>query len=155
MINRYIVHLFFFLISIFFSLIFFASCTYDYFEDETNYVVYAPKANSELMTDGYRIEDIRIYIYNETIRRQKTASYPFEENVSMKFGNFNFRLFPGSYSTYCFANSTGIDFHETASLQDFFFGLPESHSNEYLYPGSLDEFYVEVKNSEIKYPTQI
>lgn len=155
MINRYIVHLFSFRISLFFSLIFFASCTYDYFEDETNYVVYAPKANSELMTDEYRIEDIRIYIYNETIGRQKTASYPFQENARMKFGNFNFRLYPGSYFTYCFANSAGIGFYEAATLQDALFGLPESHSNEYRYPSSLAGFFAEVKNPEIKYPAPL
>lgn len=154
MIKRYIV-LFSFLISLSFSLIFFASCTYDYFEDETNYVVYAPKANSELMTDDYRIEDIRIYIYNETIGRQKTASYPFQENVRMKSGNFNFRLYPGSYSTYCFANTAGIDFHETAALQDAQFGLPESPGNEYRYPASLAELFAEVKSPEIKYPAPI
>ncbi len=155
MINRYIVHLFSFIISLFFSLIFFASCTYDYFEDETNYVVYAPKANSELMTDEYRIEDIRIYIYNETLGKQKTASFPFQENARMKFGNFNFRLYPGSYSTYCFANSAGIDFYEAAVLQDALFGLSESPNNEYRYPASFAGLSAEVKNPEIKYPAPI
>ncbi len=155
MINRYIVHPFSFRISLFFSLIFFASCTYDYFEDETNYVVYAPKANSELMTDEYRIGDIRIYIYNETLGRQKSASYPFQENARIKFGNFNFRLFPGSYSTYCFANTAGIDFYGTDALQDALFGLPESQNNEYRYPASLAGFLTEVKNPEIKYPAPV
>lgn len=151
MIKRYSIHPYSFRISLFFSLIFFASCTYDYFEDETNYVVYAPKADSELMTDEYRIEDIRIYIYNETIGKQKTASYPFQENARMRFGNFNFRLYPGPYSTYCFANTGGMNFYDVDSWQNASFGLPKSASEEYRYPGSLAGLLAEVKNPEIKY----
>lgn len=155
MINRYIVHPFSFRISLFFSLIFFASCTYDYFEDETNYVVYAPKTNSELMTDEYRIEDIRIYIYNETLGKQKTAAYPFQENARMRFGNFNFRLYPGSYFTYCFANTGEMNFYDVGSWQNASFGLPKSDSKEYRYPGSLVGLLAEVKNPEIKYPAPL
>ncbi|RNC65913.1 hypothetical protein D7D25_05180 [Proteiniphilum sp. X52] len=136
-----------------FCLIFSVSCTYDYFEDETNYVIYVPKANAELITDEYRIEDIHIYIYNsETLEKQKSASFPFQENARMKLGNFNFRLFPGSYSTYCFANTGEINFHQMASRQDATFGLPESDNMEYRYPGSLPRFSVEITNPKINYP---
>lgn len=137
------------------SLIFFASCTFDYFEDETNYVVYAPKACAELRTDDYRIEDIHIYIYKETLERQRTASFPFQENTRMKMGNFNFRLFPGSYFSYCFANTEELNFYDVESFRGAVFGLPESDSGEYRYPVSLAGFSVEVINPEIKYPAPL
>ncbi|HBG41775.1 MAG TPA: hypothetical protein DDW85_10280 [Porphyromonadaceae bacterium] len=154
-IKRYSIHRFSFRISLFFGLLFFASCTYDYFEDETNYVVYAPKASSELMTDDYRIEDIHIYVYKETLQKQKTASYPFQENTRMKFGNFNFRLFPGSYLTYCFANTADIHFYDMETYQDAAFGLQESESNEYRYPDSLALFSTELKPPVIDYPAPL
>lgn len=132
------------------SLMLFASCTFDYFEDETNYVVYAPKADSERITDGYKIGDIHIYIYNgETLARQKTASFPFRENMRMKNGNFNFRLFPGSFNAFCFANTEGIVFSGMPSLQNGGFGLPESDNGTYHYPDSLASFSVEFLNPTI------
>ncbi len=137
------------------SLIFFASCTFDYFEDETNYVVYTPKVCAELRTDNYRIEDIHIYIYKETLEKQKIASFPFQENTRMKMGNFNFRLFPGSYFSYCFANTEGLNFYDVETYRDAVFGLQESNTGEYRYPGSLTEFSVEVTNPEIKYPAPL
>ncbi|SCD19805.1 putative membrane protein [Proteiniphilum saccharofermentans] len=137
------------------SLIFFASCTFDYFEDETNYMIYAPKACAELRTDDYRIEDIHIYIYKEMLEKQKTACFPFQENPRMKMGYFNFRLYPGSYLSYCFADTEGLSFNDVESYRSAVFGLPESDNGEYHYPGSLTEFSVNVINSEIEYPAPI
>lgn len=139
--------------SLFLSLIFFASCTYDYFEDETNYMVYVPKANAELITDEYKIEDIHIYIYNDdALANLKIASFPFTENTRMKRGNFNFRLFPGSYDAFCFANTGGIGFYNMVSRQEGGFGLSESDSREYHYPGSLASFSVEFINPRVDFP---
>lgn len=134
------------------GLIFFASCTFDYFEDETNYLVYVPKACAELSSDDYRIEDIRIYIYKETLVKQKAASFPFMENPRMKMGYFNFRIFPGSYSSYCFANTAELKFKDVESYHNALFGLSESENGEYHYPGSLAGFSVDVINSGIEYP---
>ena len=36
---------FFYLLAVLPALLYFSSCTYDYFEDETNYIVYVPKAD--------------------------------------------------------------------------------------------------------------
>lgn len=153
MIKRYSIHIFSPQIILFFSLIFFASCTYDYFEDETNYVVYVPKANAELITDEYRIEDIHIYIYNsEALAKMKMALSPFNENTRMRKGNFNFRLFPESYDAFCFANTEGINFYDMTSRQDAVLGLSKSDNDQYLYPASFPSFSVELLNPKINYP---
>ncbi len=153
MIKRYSVHIFSLWIILFFSLSFSVSCTYDYFEDETNYVVYVPKANADLITDEYRIEDIHIYIYNdEMLERQRKASFPFQENTRMKFGNFNFRLFPVSYDAFCFANTEGIHFYDMASRKAGRFGLTESSGGEYHYPDSFASFSLEKLKPQINYP---
>ncbi|WP_294081108.1 hypothetical protein [Proteiniphilum sp. UBA5384] len=156
MIKRYSIHIFSLHIILFFSLIFFASCTYDYFEDETNYVVYAPKANVELTADEYKIEDIHIYIYkNATLVNMKRASHPFKESARMREGNFNFRLFPTAYDVFCFANTGGIVWSTLTSRQEGGFGLPESESGEYLYPSSFASFSIEMFHPAIDYPAPV
>ncbi len=138
------------------SLIFFTSCTFDYFEDETNYVVYVPKANVELTTDEYQIEDIHIYIYkNETLANLKKASYPFKESSRMRKGNFNFRLFPSTYDVFGFVNTEGFIWSKLASRQEGGFGLPESESGEYRYPSSFASFSIEMLHPTIDFPAPL
>lgn len=152
-IKRYSIHLISFQIILLSGLASLPSCTYDYFEDETNYVVYAPKAHSELITDDYRIEDIHIYIYNsETLHKHKKAAFPFQESARMKQGNFNFRVFPGSYSVFCFANTDGMNYSEMSPWQDAAFGLPELDNGEYHYPASFSSLSVELLNPDIIFP---
>ncbi len=100
---------------------FFSSCTYDYFEDETNYVVYAPKADINKTSETYKINDIRILIYNGDLSKDRYSCNPFDENARAQVGNFHFKLFPGAHSVYCLTHISGvnlsnIDTHNTARL---------------------------------------
>ncbi len=126
------------------------SCTYDYFEDETNYIVYVPKADKDLLSDIYRIEDLGILIYNTTdLEKEKYSNYPFFENVRTREGNFNFRLFPGTHSVFCFANMQSVTFSDLASFDTAAFGLQKSSDSYYSEPPAI---YTECATPTIHYP---
>lgn len=111
---------------ILFGLLFTTSCTFDYFEDETNYMVYVPKADKNLRTEDYQIEDLRILIYNGQLEQEKYYLSPFNNNPRSRVGNFNFHLYPGEYSVYCFGNTTGFSFYNLDSYENARFALEES-----------------------------
>lgn len=103
---------FFYLLAVLPALLYFSSCTYDYFEDETNYIVYVPKADENKRTDTYNIKDLSIFIYNDELYKERYSYTPFTENPRSKLGNFNFRLYPGTYNVYCFSNLEDILFQD-------------------------------------------
>lgn len=105
---------------------FMSSCTYDYFDDETNYVVYVPKADENERTDTYKIEDLTILIYNpSSLEKERRSSFPFDDNARTRVGNFNFKLFPGEHSVFCLTNTSGLEFAETNSFTDARFTLKQ------------------------------
>ncbi|WP_255491297.1 MULTISPECIES: hypothetical protein [unclassified Dysgonomonas] len=112
----------------------FSSCTYDYFEDETNYVVYVPKADAAKMTDTYKVEDVRIYIFNTDLQRERYSVNPFAENARSRVGNFHFKLLPGLHHVYCFTNMQNIGFSDIQSHNTARFGLQQSEDGYYQEP---------------------
>lgn len=125
------------------------SCTYDYFEDETNYVVYVPKADKDLRTETYSIEDLSIFIYNEALKKEKYSHSPFTENARSMSGNFNFRLYPGSYSVYCFTNVQETNFQDLNTYSEARFDLQRLTDDFYQEPSAI---YVEHKTPTINFP---
>lgn len=140
----------FFLLAILSVLLLIPSCTYDYFEDETNYEVYVPKADKDMRTDEYSIEDLDIFIYDDVLSKERHSSTPFEENTRSMRGNFNFRLFPNSYNVYCFTNTQDIDFYDLDTYSQARFDLQQSTDGTYYKEPSA--IYVEHKAPTINFP---
>lgn len=139
----------FYLLVVLFNLSVYSSCTYDYFEDETNYVVYAPKANKEIRTQTYCIEDINIFIYNGDLKKERYSQSPFAENARSLFGNFNFRLYPGNYSVYCFTNMGETRFYDLSLHSLAKFELQQYADGFYKEPSAI---YGENKTPVIHFP---
>lgn len=129
-----------------------SSCTYDYFEDETNYVVYVPKADKDVRTETYNIEDLSIFIYNDELQKEKHSYTPFTENARSQLGNFNFRLYPGSYNVYCFTNVQETSFQDLHTYSEARFNLQQSTDGTYKEPSAI---YVEYKTPTIHFPGPI
>lgn len=130
-------------------LILIPSCTYDYFEDETNYVVYIPKVDKDKRTDTYSIEDLSIFIYNDGLHKEKYSHSPFTENARSMSGNFNFRLYPGPYSVYCFTNVQDTHFQDLNTYSEARFDLQKSTDGTYMEPSAI---YVDYMNPTIQFP---
>lgn len=124
------------LISIITFMCFVSSCTYDYFEDETNYVVYVPKADENKVTNGqYQINDVRILIYGDVgFEKHTHVDIPFFDNPRYKVGNFYYRIYPGQHNVFCFSNTTGIDFRDLDIFTDAYFELTQTDNNIYTSP---------------------
>ncbi|MBK5719715.1 hypothetical protein JGH11_02390 [Dysgonomonas sp. Marseille-P4677] len=125
------------------------SCTYDYFEDETNYEVYVPKADKDLRTETYSIEDLSIFIYNDVLNKERYSYNPFAENARSMSGNFNFRLYPGSYAVYCFTNVQETNFQNLNTYNEARFDLQQYTDGSYKEPSAI---YVEYKTPTIHFP---
>lgn len=126
-----------------------SSCTYDYFEDETNYVVYVPKADKDMVTETYRIEDLSIFIYNDALYKERHSTSPFGENPRSRVGNFNFRLYPGNYSVYCFTNLENFHFENLHTYDQAKFNLEQHTDGTYKEPSAI---YVDYKDPTINFP---
>lgn len=125
------------------SLWLFSSCTYDYFEDETNYVVYVPKADVNKRTETYKVDDVRIFIYNTDLEKDRYSLNPFEDNARTTVGNFNFKLLPGLHPVHCFSNITGVDFSEIQSYSTAKFALQQFEDGYYKEPPVILSDYKE------------
>lgn len=111
-----------------------SSCTYDYFDDETNYVVYAPKADVNKRTETYKVDDVRIFIYNTDLEKHRYSLHPFEDNARTTVGDFNFKLLPGLHPVHCFSNINGVEFTEVESYNTAKFSLQQSEDGYYKEP---------------------
>lgn len=82
-------------------LIFCSSCTYDYFEDETNYRLYIPQMHDK------SISDFHVSFFDMSGNRvfEKEYSYPFDGDMFIEQGIIRAKLLPGEYRISCFANS--------------------------------------------------
>lgn len=125
------------------------SCTYDYFEDETNYVVYVPKADKNLRTETYSIEDLNILIYNGNLAKERYSYNPFAENARSMVGNFNFRLYPGLYSVYCFTGVQETNFQDINTYSQARFDLQQFTDGSYMEPSAIQ---VEYRTPTIDFP---
>ncbi len=140
------------LLTILLVLLLIPSCTYDYFEDETNYEVYVPKADKDMRTETYGIEDLSIFIYNDVLNKERYSYNPFAENARSMSGNFNFRLFPGNYAVYCFTNVQDINFENLNTYNEARFDLQQYTDGSYKEPSAI---YVEHKAPTIHFPGPI
>lgn len=125
------------------------SCTYDYFEDETNYVVYVPKADKEKRTDIYKVDDVKIYIFNTDLQREAYSVSPFENNARTRVGNFHFKLLPGQHHVYCFTNMQKVGFSDIQSHSTAKFSLQQSEDGYYQEPPVI---LVDYKNPLMRVP---
>ncbi|MFV0330994.1 MAG: hypothetical protein ACK5KL_14445, partial [Dysgonomonas sp.] len=143
---------FFYLLAILPTLLYLSSCTYDYFEDETNYEIYVPKADKNLMTDTYSIKDLSIFIYNGELNKERYSYNPFADNARSEVGNFNFRLYPGSYEVFSFINVEDLLFQDLNSYSKSRFDLQKSTDGTYKEPSAI---YVDYKTPTIQFPGPI
>ncbi|GAB6122714.1 hypothetical protein [Dysgonomonas termitidis] len=105
-----------------------------------------------MRTDTYKIDNISILIYNNNLEKERYSSYPFEDNARTKLGNFNFKLFPGEHSAYCFTNIAGINFPEIETFSTARFELKQNESGYYEEPPAI---LLESKRPFIHFPGPI
>lgn len=99
-----------------------ASCTYDYFEDETNYQVFVPEVLNKT------VSDCRVLVYNDagTLVGARYATSPWDKDPRMEAGLFSFRLTPGEYKVYCYTNTDSLTFVDGQHLDASAFILKSS-----------------------------
>ena len=111
-----------------------ASCTYDYFKDETNYQVYVPE-----VVDN-KVSDCRVLVYDETgvLVGARYEAAPWKD-PRMRAGLFSFRLPPGEYKVYCYTNTDSLSFVDEQQLETSAFMLNNSDSgeNHYVHPSDV------------------
>ncbi|MDR0765851.1 MAG: FimB/Mfa2 family fimbrial subunit [Odoribacteraceae bacterium] len=86
------------------------SCTYDYFVDETNYKIFVPGVANGTFKGCY------VAVYDETgtfVKSRGTAVS--RDDPRVKAGIFGFRLQPGKYTAYCYANVDDVQVIEEES----------------------------------------
>ena len=100
----------------------FTACTYDYFEDETNYLVFVPEVLDRT------VSDCRIMVYDQagTLVGTRYGASPWDQDARMRIGQFCFRLPPGDYRVYCYTNTDSLSFVEPESLETSAFKLKEN-----------------------------
>jgi len=123
------------------------SCTYDYFDDETNYLVYVP----EVMDNS--IDNCRVMIYDAagTLVKERYATHPWNENALIKTGLFGFRLPAGDYKVYCYTNTDSFSFSGVDQLSTSAFTLNtiEGETDYYVQPSNISH---QIYNRTIVHP---
>lgn len=99
----------------------YASCTYDYFVDETNYRVYVPEVANGLVSDCY----VAVYDENGHLVRVRHAGWPNDNDPRTAIGIFSFHLQPGKYTTYCYANVGDMQLTGSKSVDESFLAMKE------------------------------
>jgi hypothetical protein len=111
------------------------SCTYDYFVDETNYRVYVPEVANGTVSDCF------VAVYDDKgqlMRSRRTGHADRDPRVAM--GIFNFRLPPGKYTTYCYADLGDMPIEEEHSEALAFFAtrrLPAPPEHAHAEPAEV------------------
>ncbi|MDR3118693.1 MAG: FimB/Mfa2 family fimbrial subunit [Mediterranea sp.] len=116
-------------------LLLYTACTYDYFEDESNYVVYVPEVKDKT------VADCRVMIYDKSgllVGDKSTTASKHDPRLNM--GLFAFRLPVGEYKVYCYANTDSILFSGANTYETSAFSLP-GNSTEGVYSQPSDVFY--------------
>lgn len=117
--------------------LFLASCTYDYFEDETNYQLFVPEVLNKT------VSDCRVLVYNNAgvLVGTRYATSPWNENPRMAAGLFGFKLQPGEYKVYCYTNTDSISFVDERHLGNSAFVLKGSSSGQHHYVQPSDMLF--------------
>ena len=123
------------------------SCTYDYFEDETNYIVVVPG-----ILDN-SIEDCRVMVYDAsgTLIKERYAASPWNTDQRIMRGEMTFRLPAGDYKVFCYTNTGGVAFVDNDNLETSAFTLNahEDSTDEYKEPS---EMLFQVLNRNVAHP---
>ncbi len=111
------------------SFVFFQSCTYDYFEDETNYLLYVSEVPEGVVSDCH------VLVYNKAGNLAAIKSFVRTNNKDPKLelGLFGFRLLPGDYKVYCFTNTDNASFTKVGKLEESSLILNQSDLNKDYY----------------------
>lgn len=116
-------------------LLWLASCTYDYFEDETNYQVFVPEVLNKT------VSDCRVLVYDNAgaLAGERYATSPWDKDPRIATGLFSFRLPPGEYKVYCYTNMDSLSFVDGQHLDYSAFILKSSPSgdNHYIQPSDI------------------
>lgn len=113
------------------------SCTYDYFEDETNYQVFVPEVLDNSITDCR----VMVYAENGLLVRERYASQPWGKDPREQAGLFSFKLNPGKYYVHCYTNTDSITFNDVSSLETAAFQLNEIGSGDCIHTSPSDILY--------------
>jgi hypothetical protein len=98
-----------------------ASCTYDYFVDETNYKVYVPEVANGQVSDCY----VAVYDERGHLVRVRRTGWPGDSDPRAAVGIFSFHLPPGKYTTYCYANVGDMQVTGSQLVNESFFAMKE------------------------------
>lgn len=77
-----------------------ASCTKDYFLDETNFRLYVPQIKNNQITNFY----VAFHDENGNHAFTREVEAPFDKDDMMKNGILRFKIAPGKYNISCFAD---------------------------------------------------
>lgn len=94
------------------------SCTYDYFEDETNYKLFIPQIREK------SISDFNVVVFDKSGDKvlEKKYTYPFDWDMFVEQGIVRVKLLPGEYRLSCFANSddtkSKVEYHKSNKIMD-------------------------------------
>ena len=110
------------------------SCTYDYFEDETNYQVFVSEVLNKTVSDCH----VLVYDNAGILVGERFATSPWE-NPRMARGLFSFKLQPGEYKVYCYTNMDSLSFMDRRDLDHSALILNDNPSGEdyYVQPSDI------------------
>ena len=127
------------------SIFSYTACTYDYFVDETNYIVYIPEVKDK------KVDGCRVMVYDKTglLVGDKSTSTTTND-TKIEFGLFTFRLPVGDYKVYCYANTDGVAFSDESSYETSALSLL-SHETGDSYVQPSDVFF-DIREHTVKHP---
>lgn len=111
-----------------------SSCTFDYFDDETNYQVFVPGVLDN------SIDNCRVMIYNDAgeLVGDRYAASPWTSNPRIATGFFSFALPPGKHKVHVYTNTDSVSFVDTKSLETSAFVLNKQGSaDRYVQPSDI------------------
>lgn len=118
------------------SIFSYTACTYDYFEDETNYIVYIPEVKDKT------IDGCRVMVYDKAGLLVGDKSTETSTNdAKIHLGLFGFRLPAGDYKVYCYANINGMGFADESSHETSALHLANHATEEGTYLQPSDVFF--------------
>ncbi len=117
-------------------LLWFTSCTFDYFEDETTYQVFVP----EVLDNA--VSDCRVLVYDKagTLVDTRHGIGPhWGGDPRMAAGLFTFQLVPGEYDVYCYTNTDSLSFVDNRRMETSAFVLNNHPAEDgfYVHPSEL------------------
>lgn len=127
------------------SLFSYTACTYDYFVDETNYIVYIPEVKDK------QVDDCRVMIYDKSgLLVGDKSTLTSTNDAKIDLGLFTFRLPAGDYKVYCYANTDGIAFSDEESLETSALNLCTHEAGDaYVQPSDV---FFDIREHTVKHP---